>query len=115
MNQPKPAGVQSPAERQGIATVLACFLCIVYLFKFATPTVAWLHSWWAGWLIYVAIPLVLTFTLLHGSRIHREMSEAGRDAFLFLMSVTILVGVVIFMTLVAVSASVFTGIARIGP
>jgi len=115
MNPSEPAKVQSPAERQGILIVLACFVCCAYLFNFAAPAVAWLNSRWAAWLIYATIPLLLTFTLLHGSRIHREMSEAARDAFLLFVSLAVFIGVAVFMVGVVILASVFTGFARIGP
>ncbi len=115
MNQSEPAQVQSPAERQGILIVVTCLVCCAYLFNFAAPTVAWLNAWWAAWLIYATIPLLLTFTLLHGSRIHREMSEAARDAFLFVVSLAVVFGVAVFTVGVVILASVFTGFARIGP
>lgn len=115
MNPSEPANVQPPAERQGVVAVLACFMCYAYLFNVAAPAVAWLHMWWAGWLVYVAIPLALTFTILHGSRIHREMSEAVRDAFLLFVSLAILASAAVFIVGVVILASVFTGFARIGP
>lgn len=115
MNYCDPVEVQTSAERQGVVSVLACLLCFVFLLAFAPPVVAWLNVWWAGWLVYVGIPLTLTFTLLHGSRIHREMSEIRRDTFLFLESLAMLVSVIVFMLMVVVMVSAFSGPERIGP
>jgi hypothetical protein len=103
------------SDSLGVAAVLACFACCLYLFRFATPAVEWLDAWWAGWLVYGGIPLALTFTLFHASGIRRGSSEIVRDALLLLTSAGVLLGVIVLMLFVVVFVSVFTGIARIGP
>lgn len=115
MNQSEPANALSPGERQGILIVLASFVCCAYLFNFAAPAVAWVNAWWADWLIYATLPLLLIFTLFHASRIHREKSEAARDVFLLFASLAVFVGVIMFGIGVVILASVFTGFSRIGP
>ena len=88
----EPAEVQSPAQRAGIIAAFACFACLVYLFWVGEPVVEWLQVRWAGWLIYLLLPLALTFTLLYGSCIHREMRSAVRALFLLWVSVLIFGG-----------------------
>lgn len=95
--------------------MFACFMCFAWLLNFAAPVVEWLPAGLGMGLIYLALPLSLTFTLLHGSRIHREMTEARRDAFLMFASFSILFGVIIFTMIVVMSVSAFMGIARTGP
>src|ERR1017187_10975369 len=82
----QPTEVQSPAQRAGIIATFACFACMAYLFSVGEPVVEWLHVWWAGLLIYMLLPLALTFTILYGSCIHREMRSAVRALFLLLVS-----------------------------
>jgi RsiW-degrading membrane proteinase PrsW (M82 family) len=104
-----------PSDNLGVAAVLACFACCLYLFGIATPTVEWLNAWWAGWLVYAVIPIALTFTLFHASGIRRGSSEIVRDTLLLLLSGGVLLGVTALMLFIVVLVSVFTGIARIGP
>ena len=62
----------------------------------------WLQLGWAKMLVvYTVVPLALTFTILHGSQMHREMREATRSCFLFLISVLIFAGVCLFLGAVA--------------
>jgi hypothetical protein len=112
MSQIEQSEVQSPAQREGIMAVLACGLCCAYLFGIASPTVQLLPARWAEMLVYTLLPLTLTFTLLYGSRIHREMARVARAAFLFMVSVLIFTGVAIFMGTLVVLAGAFTELGR---
>ena len=88
----QPAEVQSPAQRAGIIAAFACFACLAYVFSVGEPVVEWLQVRWAGWLIYMFLPMALTFSILYGSCIHREMKSAMRALFLLLVSLLIFGG-----------------------
>ena len=115
MNQDNPSQVQTTGSAAGAGAALVCFASSSYVFLIGAPTVDWLNTWWAAWLVYLAAPLALTFTFLHASRVHRELSEAVRDVFLLFVSLAIFIGMVFFAVAVVVVASVFMGFARIGP
>ena len=115
MNQVEPTEVQSRGQCEGPVAALACLASTAYVSIIGAPAVDWLHVWWAAWMVYLVIPLALTFTLLHGSHIHREMSETVRDLFLVFVSVEIFAGMIFFVTGVLVLASIFKDIGRVGP
>ena len=85
----QPAEVQSPAQRAGITAVLVCLAYMACLFRVGKILVGWLPVWGVGFLIYALLPIALTFTILHVSCIHREMSKAARGSFLLLISLLI--------------------------
>ncbi|HYA79064.1 MAG TPA: hypothetical protein VED19_00980 [Candidatus Nitrosopolaris sp.] len=107
--------VQSPISLGGIIAPFACLTCMAYLFYVVSPAVELLGAGWAEMLVYTLIPIVLTFTILHGSDIHREMTRAGRAAFLFLVSCLIFGGTFLFLGVLVFCASAFPGIGRTGP
>lgn len=114
MSETEPAvEVQSPAQRAGIIAAGACLACSAYLFWVVSPAVELLGAWWAELLVYTLIPITLTYTILHGSKFHREMAGAVRTSFLFLVSCLIFSGTFLFMmvfTMVLVfCASAFPG------
>ena len=65
---------------------------MVFLLSLGKPAVEWFRVWWAELLIYTLLPLTLTFTILYGSCIHREMKSAVRALFLLLVSLLIFGG-----------------------
>ena len=91
---------------------LACALCSAYLFGIASPAVELLQVWWMEMLVYTIIPVTLTFTLLCGSHIHREMPMMKRAVFLFVVSVLMFAGVAFFLGAVVFFGSAFAGLAR---
>ena len=111
--------VQSPAQRAGIIAACACLACSVYLFAVVRPAIELLGAWWAELLVYALIPITLTYTILHGSEFHREMTSGARTSFLFLVSCLIFSGTFLFMmvfTMVLVfCACAFPGVGRTGP
>jgi predicted permease len=115
MTRSEPSEIQSPAEREGVVAALACLVCFIYLLAMAAPAVEWLHLRGAGYFVYIFIPFALTFTLLYGSHIHREMAKVNRAAFLLLASFFIFAGTALFIGAVVFFASVFVGIGRVGP
>jgi hypothetical protein len=108
----QPTDVQSPAQRAGILAALACLVCSTLLVWVARPAVELLPVWWMELLVYVLVPIALTFTLLYASSIHREMRRLARTAFLFLVSCLIFGGVTFFMAAVIFFVMVFTGLGR---
>ena len=92
--------------------VLACVFCCAFLFGIASPAVQLLQAWWAEWLVYALIPIALTFTLLYGSSIHREMARLARAAFLVLVSVFIFIGVAFLMGALFFFATAFADLGR---
>ena len=107
--------VQSPISLGGIIAPFACLACLAYLFCVVSPAVEMLGVGWAEMLVYTLIPIALTFTILHGSDIHREMTRTGRAAFLFLVSCLIFGGTFLFMGVLVFCACAFPGIGRTGP
>ncbi|HYA79027.1 MAG TPA: hypothetical protein VED19_00795 [Candidatus Nitrosopolaris sp.] len=107
--------VQSPAQRAVVIATFACLACSAYLFWVISPAVESLGAWWAEWLVYTLLPIVLTFTILHGSDFHREMAEAARMSFLFLISCLIFSGTFFFMGVLVFCACAFPGVGRTGP
>ena len=116
MNQTElPAEVQSPTQRAGIIASCACLACSAYLFWVISPALDSLGAWWAELLVYTLLPIALTFTILHGSDFHREMAEAARTPFLFLISCLIFGGTFFFMVVLVFCACAFPGVGRTGP
>ena len=97
----QPAEVQSPAQRAGIIAALACLGCMVSLFSIGRPVVEWFRVWWAELLIYTLLPIALTFAILLGSCIHREMRKVARALFLLLFSLLIWGGVCLALGAIA--------------
>lgn len=93
MNQSdQPNEVQSPAQRMEIVAALVCLGCQVCLFTFGSAAINHVPFYWAKMLVYILLPLTLTFTILYGSCIHREMRKAARVLFLLLHSLLIYAG-----------------------
>jgi hypothetical protein len=63
-------------------------------------------------LVYTLLPLTLTFTILYGSGIHREMTKAIRVLFLLLNSCLFYVGACLALGVIAMLAFVFMPISR---
>ena len=105
--------VQSPAQRAGIIAALACLACVIYLFAVGAPAMEVLQMRWAGLLVCTFLPMTLTFTILYGSCIHREMSRAARALFLLLVSLLIFgsaclsVGIIAFIACAVLPLSRF--------
>ena len=76
--------VQSSAQRMEIVAALMCLGCQACLFSIGSATVNRVPFYWARILVYTLLPFALTFTILYGSCIHREMTKAVRVLFLLL-------------------------------
>lgn len=107
--------VQSPTQWAGIIAWFACLACSAYLYCVVSPAVELLGVWWAELLVYTLIPIALTFTILHGSDIHREMTRAVRASYLFLVSCLIFGGTFLFVGALVFCACAFPGVGRTGP
>lgn len=75
--------VQTPAQRAEIMAAFACLTSLVSLFAISQPLVEFLKVWWVGGLLCLLLPIALTFTILYGSCVHREMGKLARGLFLF--------------------------------
>jgi hypothetical protein len=107
--------VPSPTQWAGIIAWFACLACCAYLFRVVSPAVELLGVWWEELLVYTLIPLALTFTILHGSDFHREMTRAARASYLILVSCLMFGGSFLFMGVLVFCACAFPGIGRTGP
>lgn len=112
MSQIEHPEVQSRAQREGIIAALSCLACFAYLFAFGVRSIETLATGWLVWAAYIVLPLTLTFTLLHGSSIHREMAGLKRTAFLLTASGAILIGAAFFLGAIVSIAGIFGGLAR---
>jgi hypothetical protein len=63
--------------------------------------VEFLHAWWAGLLLWWFIPVALTFTILYGSCVHREMGKVARALFLFGNALLIFGGICLALLAIA--------------
>lgn len=111
--EPSPE-VQSPAQRAGIVAALACLGCLLCLFTLGKTAMERLELGWAAMLLlYALVPLVLTFTILSGSCIHREMGKVARALYLLGVSLLIfwgdclLLAVIAFLTVAVMPLSRF--------
>ena len=104
--------VQSPAQRVEIIAALACLVCLAYLFSVGQAALESVPFWWAKMSAYTLIPLTLTFTILHGGCIHREMTKTVRVLFLLLNSLLIFVGAGLAMGAIAALFFVFMPLSR---
>jgi hypothetical protein len=111
MNLTDRSPAQSPAQREGIIAELACLACVAYLFGIVGPVVQSLPHWWEELLVYL-LPLTLTFTLLCGSHIHREMNTAKRTAFLLGTAAVMFAGAVLIVLGIVGCGGLFSGLAR---
>lgn len=107
--------IQSPVSPGGIVATLACLASSVYLLCVVSPAVELLGAWWAELMVYTLLPIALTFTILHGSDIHREMTSVTRTCFLLLASCLIFGGTFLFMGALVFCACAFPGVGRTGP
>ena len=107
--------IMSPAQRAEIVAAFACLGCMAYLFSVGKPALELLQAGWVEVLVCVLIPMTLTFTILHGSCIHREMARWMRAGFLFLVACLIFGGDFVFMVVVIFCSAAFPGIGRTGP
>jgi len=116
MDQTEPSTeIQSRVSPGGIIAPFACLACSAYLLCVVSPAVELLGVGWAELLVYTFIPIALTFTILHGSDIHREMTRVARASFLFLVSCLIFGGTFLFMGVLVFCACAFPGVGRTGP
>jgi hypothetical protein len=113
MNQTEqPVEVQSPAQRAEISAALACAASVVYLFSVGGPAVEWFQVRWAGLLFCTLLPIALTFTILYGSCLHREMRRAARTGFLLLVSLLIFGGACVALGIIAFIACAVLPLSR---
>lgn len=91
-HQPSPKLPSQSQEIIGRAS-FACLAVLAFLYWYAGPAVRELDVWWAQWLVYGLIPILVTFLLLHRSRWHQGTKELTRTCSLFLLACVILVGV----------------------
>ena len=91
-HEPAPNSQSPPPECIGIAS-FACLMALVFFYWYAGPAVRALDVWWAKWLVYACIPILVSFIILYRSGWHREMIGLARTWRLFLLSCAILVGV----------------------
>jgi len=116
MNQTEsPIEVQSPTQRAGVIAAFACLASSAYLFWVVSPAVELLGARWAELLVYTLVPITLTFTILHGSNFHREMTRMVRASFLLLVSCLIFGGILFFMAVLVFCACAFPDVGRTGP
>jgi hypothetical protein len=80
---------QPPAQRVGVLAAVACLASILYVAWVGQSVLAWLPVQWLAWVIYLLLPLALTFTILYGSQVHSEMRRAARAFFLLGFSLLI--------------------------
>lgn len=97
----QPTEVQTLAQRAEILAAGACLASLVCLFTVSRPVVEFLQVWWAGGLLCLLIPIALTFTILYGSCVHREMSRLLRVWFLFGNALLIFGGICLALLAVA--------------
>jgi hypothetical protein len=112
MNLNQASEIQSRAQREGVLAALACLGCSGLMFGIVAPALQRLHLGWAESLVSVAIPLGVTFVLLYGSSIHREMTRLTRSAYLLLISVMIFTGTALFFGAIAFFATAFANMGR---
>ena len=116
MEQTEPSTKIQPATQLGgVIAWFACLACSAYLFRVVSPAVELLGVWWAELLVYTLVPIALTFTILHGSDIHRDMTRAARASYLFLISCLIFGGTFLFIGALVFCACAFPGVGRTGP
>jgi hypothetical protein len=109
--EPKPE-VQSPAQRAGIVAALACWACVIYLVRIGEPAMEGLRIPFAGLMVFTLLPMTLTFTILHGSCIHREMKTSVRAMFLFMVALAIFCGACLFAGIFAFMAGAVLPLSR---
>jgi hypothetical protein len=97
----QPTEVQTPAQRAEIIATFACLASLICLFVVSQPVVEFLHVRWAGGLLCLLFPIGLTFTILYGSSVHREMGRVMRVLFLFGNSLLIFGGICLALLVVA--------------
>ena len=116
MEQTEPSTkIQSTTQLGGVIAWFACLACTAYLLCVVSPAVESLGAPWAELLVYTLIPIGLTFTILHGSNIHREMTRTVRASYLFLISCLIFGGTFLFIGALVFCACAFPGGGRTGP
>ncbi len=104
--------VQSPAQQMEIVATLVCLGCQVCLFAFGSAALNRIPFYWAKMLVYTLVPLTLTFTILYGSCIHREMTKTIRVLFLLLNSFLIYLGAGVTLAVIAGLAFVYMPVSR---
>jgi len=77
---------------------------MVCLASVGKPEVQWLRAWWAELLVYILLPVTLTFVILYSSCIHREMRSALRALFLLMVSFAIFAGACLALGAIALIA-----------
>jgi hypothetical protein len=113
MNQTEqPSDGQTPAQRAELIAVFACLASMVCLFLVSQPVGKLLQVWWAGTLLCLLFPIGLTFTILYGSCVHREMGRLARAFFLFLSSLLIYGGICVALAIVAFVAVAILPLSR---
>jgi hypothetical protein len=93
-----PPETQSPI-RASAAASLVSFLLILGI---DGRVVSLLGNWWAEFLVYSFVPLLLAFVILYRSSWHRELGATARTFLAALLSTIILGGVLITMGIAVV-------------
>lgn len=108
----QPTEAQSPAQRAEIIAVFACLASLVGLLAARGPVVGFLHVWWAGLLLCLLVPIALTFAILYGSCVHRELGKVVRVLFLFANSLLIFAGICVGLAAIAFIAVAMLPLSR---
>ncbi len=109
-----PTESQPATQRAALLAAFTCLICLVCLFSFGSTVMERLRFGWAPMsLVYILIPLALTFAILEGSGIHREMKKSVRALFLLgvstliFVAVSLILGAVAFLALASMPLSRF--------
>ena len=87
--------VQSPLQQTIVFASIACFVSLMLLYWVARPAIEMLDVRWVKLLVYAIIPISVTFIVLYRSYWHREISRTARACQVFLLSCTVLGGVLV--------------------
>jgi hypothetical protein len=88
-----PPKTQSPIG----ASAVACLVSFLIILGVDGRVVSLLGNWWAEFLVYSFVPLLLAFVILYRSSWHRELGAKTRTFLAALLSTIILGGVLIAM------------------
>jgi hypothetical protein len=87
--------VPSSSEQAVVIASIACFASWIAFYLAAKPVVELLQVRWAEILVYLIIPISVTFIILYRSCWHPEITGAARTCSLLLLSCIILVGTLV--------------------
>lgn len=91
INKADPSQFLSPIG----VSVLACFLALAFAFWVGLPIVSLLNLPWAAPLVFMLMPVVVTFIILYQSCWHNEMVWTTRALLVSVYSILIFGGVLI--------------------